>query len=106
MTWHGTRSTRTDPKYRTKQHRDLRQHYVDRINAGEALPCTAADCLFNGDPIVNTNGNDPDGLHLGHADDGITYAGPQHRLCNLRDGAVRGSARSHGKSGRADGWAL
>lgn len=86
------RSAPTDPKYRSREHRELRGHYVRRIRNGEPLDCTADECLF-GTPITNANGNDDDGLHLGHNADGVTYAGPQHRACNVKDGARRGRAR-------------
>lgn len=96
MPWSTTRPP--DAKYRTREHRELRAHYVRRIKAGEALDCTARVCLLNRAPITNPNGNAPDGLHLGHNDDGVTYAGPQHNVCNVRDGALRGNERSKPKA--------
>jgi hypothetical protein len=96
MAW--DRSAPADPKYKTCEHRTRRAALVRRIKTGEALECTADVCVFDRMPITNPNGNEPDGLHLGHEDDGITYRGPQHNLCNVQDGAVRGNARSHGKA--------
>lgn len=96
MAWSSTRKAGTDPKYRTREHRELRAHYVRRIKAGEALECTAVVCVFGRMPITNANGNAPDGLHLGHEDDGVAYRGPEHRACNLHDAAKRGNARSRG----------
>lgn len=96
MSWSTTRGAGVHPKYRSRTHRELRAHYVRRIKAGEPLDCTAMVCVFDRVPITNPNGNDPDGLHLGHEDDGVTYAGPQHRACNVKDGARRGNARSRG----------
>jgi hypothetical protein len=102
MPWDTTRPA--DAKYRTRQHRELRAHYVRRIRAGDALECTAAVCLFNRAPITNPNGNARDGLHLGHNDDGVTYAGPQHNACNVRDAAIRGNERSGTRS--SSRWVL
>lgn len=82
-----------DPKYGTAEHRRLRDHYVRRLRAGETLTCTAAICLFDSRDITNPDGRARDGLHLGHNDDGETYAGPQHNACNVTDGARRARAR-------------
>ena len=86
------RHSGTKAKYRTAEHRARRAHLVALIRAGHALECTAAICVFDRAPITNPNGRDPDGLHLGHNDDGVTYAGPQHALCNVKDGARRARA--------------
>jgi len=94
MPWATTRQPGTAAKYRTAEHRTLRAQYVRMIKAGQQLDCTATVCVFNRAPILNTNGRDPDGLHLGHADNGIDYAGPQHNRCNVKDGARRGNQRS------------
>ena len=96
MPWSSTRKAGTDPKYRTREHRELRAHYVRRLKAGEVLTCTAKVCVLGDRAISNPNGNARNGLHLGHEDDGVTYAGPQHRACNIEDGARRGNARSRG----------
>ena len=87
-------STPTDPKYRTKEHRDRRAALVRQIKAGHLVECTADECVIGDRAITNTDGRDCDGLHLGHNADGITYAGPQHRACNIRDGARRANVRS------------
>lgn len=104
MPWSTTRPP--DDKYRTKQHRELRAAYVRQIKAGQELACTAAVCLLNRAPITNPNGRAPDGLHLGHQDNGVDYAGPQHNVCNVRDGAVRGRATQRGRSPEARRWPL
>lgn len=92
MPWSTTRKAGTDPKYRRAEHRNLRAHYVRRIKAGEQLDCKAKVCVIGG-PITNPNGNQHDGLHLGHNDDGVTYNGPEHRQCNLHDAARRARAK-------------
>jgi len=104
MPWATTRQPGTAAKYRTAEHRTLRASYVRLIKAGQALECTAAVCVFGRAPIVNPNGRDPDGLHLGHADNGVDYAGPQHNACNVKDGARRGNQRSRGVAPRR--WVL
>jgi hypothetical protein len=93
MPWSTTRRPGTAAKYRTKEHRDLRAHYVRRLKAGEVLTCTAMVCVMPSRALVNPNGNQPDGLHLGHEDDGVTYNGPEHRSCNLHDAAKRARAK-------------
>jgi len=92
MPWDTSRPS-DSAKYRSKEHRQRRADLVRRINDGEPLECQADVCLFDREPITNTNGMDDDGLNLGHEDDGIHYRGPEHRACNLHDGAVRGRAR-------------
>lgn len=96
MPWSTTRKPGTDPKYRTAEHRRRRAGYVRQIKAGEYIGCTAKTCVFPSRQITNPNGRARDGLHLGHEDDGVTYAGPQHNACNVKDGARRGNARSRG----------
>lgn len=97
------RSKPSNPKYKTRQHLALRAEYVAAIKAGRALDCTAKICVFGRAPITNPNGNAPDGLHLGHADNGVDYDGPQHNLCNVRDGARRANAKQRQPRRR---WAL
>lgn len=97
MPWSTTRKAGTAAKYRSREHRVLRAALVRRIAAGEELDCKAKVCVFGRMPITNPNGNDPDGLNLGHEDDGVTYRGPEHRACNVKDGARRGNARSRGR---------
>lgn len=91
MAW--SRVGGTDPKYRSKEHRDLREHYARRLRAGEVLMCTADECVMPSREMTNPNGRERDGLHLGHEADGVTYRGPQHNACNIKDGAVRARAR-------------
>lgn len=93
MPWSTTRRAGTDPKYRTAEHRQRRAQLVRKINAGEYVECTAIRCVFASRQITNPNGRARDGLHLGHNDDGVTYAGPQHNACNVKDGARRGRAK-------------
>lgn len=71
----------------------MRAKYARMIRAGQYVECTANVCVMAHRAITNANGNARDGLHLGHNDDGVTYAGPQHNACNVRDGAKRGRAR-------------
>ena len=106
MPWSTTRAPGTQAKYHTPEHRRLRAGLVKLIEAGQALDCTAKVCVFNRAPIVNPNGRDRDGLHLGHEDDGVTYAGPQHNACNVKDGARRGNARSRGVVAEPRRWVL
>lgn len=96
MPW--DRAAGTHPKYRTAQHRRYRARLVAQLKRDGYLTCTADDCLFDTRDITNPNGRDPDGLHAGHEDDGITYRGPQHNLCNVRDGAVRARARQEARN--------
>lgn len=94
MPW--DRSAPTDPKYATREHRAIVATYKARLKRDGYLVCTARDCVFESRLIVNPNGRERDGLTAGHADNGIDYDGPQHRLCNVRDGARRGNRRSRG----------
>jgi hypothetical protein len=96
MPWSTTRTAGTNPKYRSKQHRDERAKLVERMQREGYLVCTADVCVFDTRTMTNPNGRARDGLHLGHEDDGMTYRGPQHNACNVRDGARRGNARSRG----------
>jgi hypothetical protein len=95
--------TKTAPKYRSKEHRDYRAGLVRQLQRDGYLICTAPVCLFDTRTITNPNGNDDDGLHAGHHDDGVTYRGPEHGLCNIRDGQARALIRSKPKPGR---WAI
>lgn len=97
MPWATSRGKRgTHPKYRTRQHRQLSEQYKRQVRAGHVLTCTAARCVMSSRAITNPNGMDPDGVTVGHNDDGVTYAGPQHRRCNVLDGARRGSLIARG----------
>ena len=91
MGWDRTQPT--DPKYRTKQHRDLLARYKQAIRRHGYVTCAAARCLLPTRAITNTRGMEPDGVTVGHEDDGVGIRGPEHRACNLRDAAVRARAR-------------
>jgi hypothetical protein len=57
-------------------HRRLRGRLAPKVAAGNAT------CWRCGRPIY------PGQLwHLGHHDDGVTWAGPEHALCNLKAAA-------------------
>ena len=106
MAWSTTRTSGTAAKYRTKQHRDYRAGLVRQLERDGYLVCTADICVMDSRLITNPNGRDRDGLHAGHEDNGVDYRGPQHNACNIRDGAVRASARSHGADVTPSRWIL
>jgi hypothetical protein len=106
MPWSSTRKAGTNPKYRSAEHRERRAALVRRLKAGEVLVCTALVCVMPSREITNPNGRARDGLHLGHADDGVTYAGPQHNACNVKDGARRGRARQGRRASAERRWVL
>jgi len=87
------RSTGTAAKYRSPEHIAYRKRLVTQLQRDGYLTCTAKVCVMPSRTITNPNGRARDGLHAGHEDDGVTYAGPQHNACNVRDGAKRGRAR-------------
>jgi hypothetical protein len=91
MTW--DRTGGTDPKYRTPEHIAYRKRLVAQLKRDGYLICTAKVCAFPTRRITETNGRRRDGLHAGHEDDGVTYAGPQHAACNVKDGARRARAK-------------
>lgn len=93
MPWSTTRKPGTAAKYRTREHRERRAQLVRKINAGEYIECVAPLCVMPTRQITETDGRLPHGLNLGHEPDGITYRGPEHRACNVKDGARRGRAR-------------
>lgn len=86
-------SAGVNPKYRTAEHIHKRKALVAQLRREGHLVCTAAVCVFPTRHITEPNGRRRNGLHLGHRDDGVTYAGPQHNACNVKDGAVRGRAK-------------
>lgn len=96
MPWDRTRSG-TAAKYRTREHREYRASLVRQLERDGYLICTAKVCVFESRTITNPNGRARDGLHAGHNDAGTEYDGPQHNACNVKDGARRASARSHGR---------
>ena len=91
MPW--DRSAPVNPKYRTKKHRDYLASLKRQLRVDGALWCTAKTCVMQTRTITNPNGNADDGLTAGHADNGTDYDGPQHRLCNVKDGARRARAK-------------
>ena len=95
MPWSTTRpaGSTTAAKYRTKEHRDYRAKLVRQMQRDGFLWCTAKRCVMPSRAITNPNGRARDGLHAGHADNGVDYDGPQHNACNVKDGARRGRAR-------------
>ena len=100
MPW--DRSQPTDPKYRTREHRQYVASLKAKLLRDGVLWCTARECLFDSRAIVNRDGRDDDGLTAGHADNGVDYDGPQHRACNIHDAAVR----ARGRRGRPSRWDL
>ena len=91
MAW--DRSKGTDPKYRTREHREARAALVRQLHRDGHLTCTAKVCVMPTRWITESNGRKRNGLHLGHADNGIDYDGPQHNACNVKDGARRARAK-------------
>ena len=91
MAWDRTQGT--NPKYRSAEHIAYTKALKEELAQLGSLTCTATICLMPTRAIVNPNGNDPDGLTAGHADNGIDYDGPQHRKCNTTDGAKRARAK-------------
>jgi hypothetical protein len=89
MPW--DRTTPTDPKYRTAEHRRERAKWVTILEQQGYLVCAQPVCVM----AQRTIGQG-DAWHLGHNDSGTGYIGPTHARCNVRDGAVRGNARSRG----------
>lgn len=83
----------TDPKYRSREHRDYRAGLVKELEMVGHLTCQAKVCVMPTRMITNPNGRARDGLHAGHNDDGVTYRGPEHNACNIHDAAVRGRAK-------------
>jgi hypothetical protein len=92
MAW--DRSAPSDPKYRSKAHREYRDGLVRQLERQGYLICTAPVCVLGDRTITNPNGRAPDGLTAGHEDDGVNYRGPEHLDCNRKDGARRGNRRS------------
>ena len=93
MPWDRNRPGTDDAKYRTPEHRKYRAALVATLKRDGALTCTARDCVMPTRATTNPDGSQPDGRNAGHNDDGTAYDGPQHRACNLKDGATRARAR-------------
>lgn len=89
MPW--DRSAPTDPKYRSKAHRDERAKYVRQMERDGYLVCAQPVCVM---PTRIIHAGEP--WHLGHDDTGTVFIGPVCARCNRVDGAKRGNARSRG----------
>jgi hypothetical protein len=90
MAW--DRTAPSDPKYRSKAHRDERAKWAREIKRAGSVQCAQPECVMDERTIW---AGDP--WHLGHDDSGSHYIGPCHPQCNVTDGARRGNARSHGR---------
>lgn len=95
MPW--DRSTPTDPKYRSKEHRDERAKWQRQLERDGYLICMQPVCVMTTRTI-----RVGDRWHLGHDDLGVHYIGPTHPLCNVKDGARRARA----KQSAPKRWAL
>ena len=92
MAWSTSRPPR-NPKYRTREHLAMVRAYKAELARVGWLTCTARECVMPTRTITNPDGSQPDGVTVGHADDGVAIDGPQHRRCNIRDGSKRARAR-------------
>ena len=92
MGWSTSRPPR-NPKYRTPEHLAMVKAYKAELARVGWLTCTARECVMPSRVITNPNGSQPDGVTVGHADDGVAIDGPQHRKCNTRDGSKRARER-------------
>ena len=92
MGWSTHRPPR-NPKYRTPEHLAKVREYKDQLRRAGYLTCTAPVCVFPDRTITNPDGRDRDGVHAGHNPDGVTYAGPQHAACNLKEASTRARAK-------------
>jgi hypothetical protein len=77
-------------KYRTRRHRVERARWAALLRKAGAMPCAQSVCVM---PTRAIHHGQP--WHLGHAADGVTYLGPVHPACNVKDGARRGRARQN-----------
>ena len=94
MPW--DRTAGVNPKYRSREHIAYTKQLKADLKRLGFLDCTARVCVMPSRTIVNPNGREPDGLTAGHADNGVDYDGPQHSLCNAKDGARRARAKQDG----------
>ena len=92
MGWSTSRPPR-NPKYRTPEHLAMVKAYKAELTDQGRLTCTARECVMPSRAITNPDGSKPDGVTVGHADNGVDIDGPQHRACNVRDGSKRARAR-------------
>jgi hypothetical protein len=75
-------------------HQRLRAQWKPAVDAGQAW-CHAVVCLK---PSRHITPGTP--WHLGHTPDRTAWTGPEHSVCNLSDGAVRGNRMR----GRVSQW--
>ena len=94
MPWDPNR--RSHPKYRSAEHRAYTAELKQQLRAQGYLICQAERCLARTRVITDPNGMHRDGLTAGHMPDGVTYNGPEHRVCNIHEAAVRANRRSRG----------
>lgn len=92
MAWSTSRPPR-NPKYRTPEHLAMVRAYKAELARVGWLTCTARECVMPTRTITNPDGSQPDGVTVGHADDGVAIDGPQHRKCNVLDGSKRARER-------------
>lgn len=98
MAW--DRSAPTDPKYRSKAHRDERAKYVRQMERDGYLVCAQPVCVMP-TRIIQRG----DRWHLGHDASGTQFIGPVCARCNVVDGARRGNAKARGV-GEPDRWVV
>lgn len=79
------------------QHQKERARWAPIVQAGQAY-CHARVCLMPTRWIPPDQPGKPTGWHLGHNPARTAWTGPEHAICNLRDGAVRGARIASRKS--------
>lgn len=85
MTW------KTDPKYRTPEHRRTRARYARQLKRDGRLECAQPICVEDSRTILPGTR-----WAAGHDDTGRHYIGPVHASCNLADAQRRGVAAAQG----------
>lgn len=100
MPWSTTRTPGTQAKYRTAAHRRERARLIAQLKRTGHAVCAQPVCVMHSRDIYPG-----DQVHLGHDDSGERYIGLVHMLCNVKDGARRGNARSRGMTSRRS-WVL
>jgi hypothetical protein len=86
MPW--DRSTPSDPKYRSREHRAERKRLEQEMQRVGYLTCAQPVCVM---PTRIIRPGEP--WHVGHDDTGTAYIGPVQERCNVHDAAVRARAR-------------